>query len=64
MGLGIDFHGHAHLRRPVHDGLQVDGIRLALQYPAPCRMAQDVDVRVLDGPQQPVGHLLPILIER
>ena len=26
-------------------------------------MANDVDVRVLDRAQQPVGHLLPLLVE-
>ena len=35
-----------------------NGIRLALQNPPAGRVAEDVDVRVLDRAQQPVGHLL------
>ena len=36
----------------------------ALQDQPAGRMAEDVDVRVLDRAQQPIGHLLPVLRER
>ena len=62
--LTVDFEQHAARDGRVDDGGHVERIRLALQEPAPGRMAEDVDVRVLDRAQQPIGHLLLILIER
>ena len=41
-----------------------NGYGSRLQNPPAGRVAEDVDVRVLDRAQQPIGHLLAILIER
>ena len=64
IDLAVDLDGDAVPRRGVDDRFDVDRVRLALQDPPAGRMAEDVDVRVLDGAQQAVGHLLPILVER
>ena len=64
IDLTVDFERHAPRRGRVDDRGDVERIRLALQDPAPGRVAEDVDMRVLERAQQPVGHLLVILIER
>ena len=64
VDLAVDLERDAARDGRVDDRVDVELIRLALQQPAPGRVAEDVDVRVLDRAQQPIGHLLAILIER
>ena len=63
IDLAVDLERDAGSGRRVEDGLDVEGIGLAPKQTPAGGVAEDVDVGVLDRPQQPVGHLLAILVE-
>ena len=64
IALTIDLERHAVACRGRHDRLDIQGIGLTLENEPPGRMAEDVHIRVFDRLKEPLGHLLPILIER
>src|SRR6476620_5511288 len=63
MRLRVDLERDAAGNGAIDDGVDVDRIRLSRQQPAPGGMTKDIDVWIRDGSQEPVRHLLPVLIE-
>ena len=63
LGRGIVLHGDAELGSALEYRGQVDGEGLAAQQQAAGGMAEDADVRVLDGAQDARCHLLAGLVK-
>ncbi len=62
-GRGVMLDGNAEFRGAFEYLLQVDRVRIALEQLAAGRMAEDADVRVLDGPEHARGHHVGRLVE-